>query len=163
MKRAAALSKIRRSLRGTCVGLLVMVPASAAIGSAPVSFTVAAGDVVMGEAIGRTDWSTRLATPSAEGQFEILVRKSAAPVQSPHCASQYLVIRMPASLDTDDSGRQAIRRKIDLYKRFVAEQAAGHPLHLRVFAGPYGHFLSGGALSLTGCNLFFAEPEPPGR
>ena len=52
----------------------------------------------------------RLATPSDEGQFEILVRKEAAPVVSSRCASEYLVVRMPATMAEDAAGQAAMAR-----------------------------------------------------
>jgi hypothetical protein len=133
-------------------------------GSDPTSIAldVPRQDVVMGDDIGRTDWSTRLAHPSAEGQFEILVRKSATDIRAPDCKSRYLVIRMPASVSigVDPATEAAVARKQAYYNELMAAYQKGEPLHAQVFAGPYGKRNSNGQLVLTECNLFFVAPTP---
>jgi hypothetical protein len=121
-------------------------------------------DVVMGDDIGRTDWSTRLAHPSDEGQFEVLVRKSATPIQAPDCKSDYLVIRMPASVSIgpNPATQAEVARKRQYYNQLLAAYEKGEKLHAEVFAGPYGKRNRDGALVLTQCNLFFVEPSPTG-
>lgn len=119
--------------------------------------------VLMGEDIVRGDRPARLATVSEEGQFEILVRKNAAPVLAPHCRSTFLVLRMPASIGEDEATRAAIARKRRVYDGFLEAYRAGQPLELDVFAGPYGRRLPDGQVELTDCNLFFVEPAASGR
>lgn len=121
-------------------------------------------DVVMGDDIGRTDWPTRLAHPSAEGQFEVLVRKSATDIQAPACRSAYLVIRMPASVSVgaDPAAGAAVARKIQYYDELLAAYNQGRPFRAEVFAGPYGKRSRQGKLVLSQCNLFFAAPKPRG-
>jgi len=119
--------------------------------------------VVMGDDIARTDWSTRLAHPSNEGQFEVLVRKSATQIQAPDCKSDYLLIRMPASVSigSDPATQAAVARKRQYFDQLLAAYDKGESLHAEVFAGPYGKRGPGGALLLTQCNLFFVEPASP--
>jgi hypothetical protein len=124
-----------------------------------IAVAVAARDVVLGDAIAKTEWPTRLATPSAEGQFEILVRKAAAPVRAPRCASSYLVVRMPATLDESSAGKAVLAAKLRQFEALKAAYAAGGTLRFRAFAGPYGARDRAGRLVLTGCNLFFVEPR----
>jgi hypothetical protein len=121
-------------------------------------------DVVMGADIGRTDRSARLAHPSDAGQFEVLVRKSATPIRAPDCKSDYLVIRMPASVSIgpNQATRADVMRKRKYYDRLLAAYEKGEPLHAEVFAGPYGRRNQYGAIVLTQCNLFFIEPSPTG-
>ena len=128
------------------------------------SFTVPSADVVAGEDMRGTGWPMRLATPSAEGQFEVLVKKAASPVLAPRCHSAFLVVRMPASIAIGDSTetRQAVARKQQAYAALMAARAASRPIRFDVFAGPYGH-KRGGTLELTGCNLFFVEPPAKDR
>ncbi len=117
----------------------------------------------MGDDIGRTDWSTRLAHPSDEGQFEVLVRKSATHIQAPDCKSDYLVVRMPASVSigANPATRAAVAQKREYYNQLLAAYDKGEPLHAEVFAGPYGKRNRDGTLVLTQCNLFFVEPASP--
>jgi hypothetical protein len=126
---------------------------------APRSAVVMAGDIA------NTDWPARLASPSDEGQFEVLVRKNAAPVQAPHCNSQYLVVRMPASVSigNDPATQAAVARKRQVYDRMLDAYTKGQSIHFDVFAGPYGKRLPNGEVALTGCNLFFQEPAAPHR
>ena len=144
---------------------LIHVAAPAVAGSDPTRtwLDVPRADVVMGDDIAHTDWSTRLAHPSDEGQFEILVRKSGTPILAPGCHSQYLVIRMPASvaLHPDRATEQAAARKHRFYSDLLANYESGKPLHVEVFAGPYGKREKNGRLVLSQCNLFFVEPSPP--
>jgi hypothetical protein len=116
--------------------------------------------VVMGDDIGRTDWSTRLAHPSNEGQFEVLVRKSATSIRAPACKSDYLVIRMPASVSIgpDPATQAEVARKRRYYAQLLSAYDQGEPLRAEVFAGPYGKRDPDGRLELTQCNLFFVEP-----
>jgi len=128
------------------------------------SFEAPSQAVLAGADIGRTEWPTRLATPSAEGQFEILVRRDAAPVLSPHCSSRYLVVRMPASLENGPAAQADVEQKRQQYDRILSDYSKGHPIHFDVFAGPYGKRLPDGRVELSGCNLFF-EPNtsPPAK
>ena len=129
-----------------------------------IAFNVPREAVVMGQDIARTDWPVRLAKPSGEGQFEVLVRKTAAPVVAPGCHSAYLVVRMPASVLTsshDLATQAAIRQKRSVFDRMLQDYDAGRPMRFDVFAGPYGHRGPNGKIVLTGCNLFFEEPTVP--
>ena len=123
------------------------------------SFEVSRDSVLMGRDIAQSEWPMRLASPSAEGQFEVLVLKSAAPVSSPDCRSRYLVVRMPASIEN----QSAVQLKIRQYERMSAAYNQGQPIRFDVFAGPYGKRLPDGQIRLTGCNLFFVEPQTGSR
>jgi hypothetical protein len=125
------------------------------------SFDAPSEAVLVGADIGRTEWPTRLATPSAEGQFEILLRKDAAPVLSPHCSSRYLVVRMPASLESGAEAQANVERKRQQYARILSDYSKGRPIHFDVFAGPYGKRLPNGRVELSGCNMFFEPNTPP--
>jgi hypothetical protein len=127
------------------------------------AFDVPREAVVMGDDIARTDWPTRLARPSKEGQFEVLVRKIATPIQAPDCKSQYLVVRMPASIAVgDDLAIQAAAgQKRSLFDHMKDAYANGQPMHFDVFAGPYGRRATNGKVVLSGCNLFFQDPATP--
>jgi len=116
--------------------------------------------VVMGDDIAATDWPKRLAHPSDEGQFEVLVEKQAAPFQASGCSSRYLVVRMPASVSVKDDPaiKAAIARKVGFYNQMLEAYGKGQPISFDVFAGPYGKRLPSGQIALTGCNLFFSEP-----
>ena len=129
------------------------------------SFDLSRADVVMGDDIARTKWPARLARPSKDGQFEVLVRRTATPVQAPGCNSPYLVIRMPASLGPGDALaiQTAVGQKRQQFDTMMAHYESGQPLHFDVFAGPYGHRATNGQIILTACNLFFQEPIPPPR
>jgi hypothetical protein len=87
--------------------------------------------VVMGPDIAATDWSMRLATPSAEDQFEVLVRKSATPFKAPGCNSRYLVVRMPASVSTepDPSIQNEVARKRRMFERMPDTYRHGGSIH----------------------------------
>ena len=124
-----------------------------------VVFEAARDAILMGPDIGRSEWPTRLATQSEEGQFEILVRKDTVPVLSPHCRSRYLVLRMPASLGDDLESRATLERKRQEYRRMQAAYAEGRPIRFEASAGPYGKRLEDGRVELSGCNLFLAEPS----
>ena len=124
-----------------------------------ISFEAPRAAVLMGSDISRSNWPMRLATPSEEGQFEVLVSKDAAPVSSPHCKSQYLIVRMPASVGKDPATRAAVARKRQEYARLLTAYNEGRPIRFEAFAGPYGKRLADGRIALSGCNLFFVEPK----
>ena len=154
---------IRRYLLSVAATLSVC-PAHASDDPTHIAFNVPREAVVMGQDIARTDWPTRLAKPSAEGQFEVLVRKTAAPVVAPGCNSAYLLVRMPASVLTsshDLATQAAIRQKRIVFDRMLQDYDARRPMRFDVFAGPYGHRAPDGQIVLTGCNLFFEEPTVP--
>jgi hypothetical protein len=71
----------------TTIGLALAVAMPVAAASAQASgkpaeasFEAPRNAVVMGEDIALTKWSTGLAKPSAEGQFEVLLRKDATTI-----------------------------------------------------------------------------------
>jgi hypothetical protein len=128
-----------------------------------ISFEVARSALLMSGDIAGSGWPTRLAAPSDEGQFEVLVRKDAAPLLAPHCQSQYLVVRMPATMAEDAAGQAALRRKRHLYADMLTAYNDGQPIHFDVFAGPYGKRSRNGKIELSGCNLFFVEPSATKR
>ena len=128
-----------------------------------VSFDAPRAAVRMAGDIAGAGWPSRLATPSDEGQFEVLVRKEAAPVVSSRCASDYLVVRMPATMAEDAAGQAAVARKRRQYENMLAAYTADRPIHFDTFAGPYGKRLPAGKLELSGCNLFFVEPSANNR
>jgi hypothetical protein len=150
-------------------GFSLVVPLLAGRGGAAQSgkdptetaFDAPRGAVVMGRDIAGTDWSPRLATPSAEGQFEVLVRKSATPFKAPGCGSRYLVVRMPASVSTepDPPVQTEVARKRRMFDRMLDAYQHGASIHFDVFAGPYGKRTPDGEVLLTGCNIFFKEPD----
>jgi hypothetical protein len=145
---------------------LATAPNGAALGSndpTRIGFDVARDAVVMGDDIARTEWPMRLARPSKEGQFEVLVRKTATPIEAPGCNSRYLVVRMPASVEFghDLAIQASIRQKRELFDRMMDAYANGRPMHFDVFAGPYGHRAANGQVILSGCNIFFEEPVAP--
>jgi len=127
-----------------------------------ITFDVPSIAIVMGEDMRHTEWPPRLATPSAEGRFEILLRKTAAPIKAPACHSQFLVVRMPASVSigNDAATRAAIKQKRAVFNRMMDDYKNDRPIHFDVFAGPYGRKTNGQVI-LTGCNLFFEEPVAP--
>jgi hypothetical protein len=153
---------VTRPLAALLPLLAAALPASAVPAGDPtrVSFTVPSADVVAGDDMAAAKWPTRLAVPSAQGQFEVLIRKTAAPVLAPHCHGQFLVVRMPASIAIGGSAAttQAVVRKRAAYDDLIATREAGRPIRFDVFAGPYGH-KHGNRLELAGCNLFFVEPS----
>lgn len=119
----------------------------------------------MGADIAATGWPPRLAMPSEEGQFEVLVSKDAAPFQAPGCIDRYLIVRMPGSIAIGDNpgAAAAVARKRQAYTRLLQAYREGQSIHFEVFAGAYGKRLTGGQVALTGCNLFFTEPGEQGR
>ncbi len=142
------------------IGVLASIPAADAAGTLDVTFSVSPSAIVMGPDIAGTDWPTRLATPSDEGQFEVLVAKGSVPVRSPACESRYLVIRMPASVAIGDNPAvaAAVMRKKALFGRMMELYNRRETLTLHVFPGPYAKRAPDGRIELTGCNLFFQEP-----
>lgn len=130
----------------------------------PTGFTleVPAEAVLMGAAMARAGHSLRLATPSEEGQFELLVRPDATPVLAPHCRGR-LILRMPGTIPRDAAGQAAVARKRAKHDRLLAAWQAGQRLRLDVFAGPYGRRRGDGRVELSGCNLFLIEPNSADR
>jgi hypothetical protein len=145
--------------------VLLSYAAQASDNPTHVTFDAPREAVVMGNDIARTGWPMRLAKPSKEGQFEVLVRKTAVPVQAPDCKSPYLVIRMPGSVGRGDdlAVQAAIGQKQDVFDRMLDAYTNGRLLHFDVFARPYGRRAANGQIILSGCNLFFEEPVSPHR
>jgi hypothetical protein len=148
----------------TMIGLALGIGALAAQASAEptaTSFEAPRDAVVMADDIAATGWPTRLAKPSAEGQFEVLLRKTATTIKAPACDSPFLVVRMPASVSIkpDPAVQEAVARKRQTYERMLDAYQHGKPMRFDVFAGPYGKRTPGGGIVLTGCNLFFTEPD----
>ena len=139
--------------------------ASAAKDPTETSFEAPREAVVMANDMAATGWSTRLATPSAEGQFEVLLRKTSTKIKAPECDSPFLVVRMPASVSVkpDPEVQQAVARKRQTYERMLDAYQRGMPIHFDVFADSYGKRAPDGDIVLTGCNLFFQEPGEVGH
>jgi len=96
---------------------------------------------------------------SAEGQFEIFVRKEAFGLPAPKCA-RYIIVRMPA---TDPSTRDAtdkLKRKRALFDAIERlKRSGGSALDVAIELNPYVHVVSRDPLrlQLTQCNVFFRQ------
>ena len=135
------------------------------VAAAEVSFVLPRSAVVMAQDIGATGWPTRLASPSDEGQFEVLILKASAPLRAPHCENRYLVVRMPASVAVGPNPvvEAGAKRKKHVFDTMLDRYRRGADISFDVFTGPYGKVASDGKLELSGCNLFFKEPVATGR
>jgi hypothetical protein len=156
--------RMRGELSDACALLTALALTMAAAharsggGQTAISFEAPRTAIRMAGDFAGSGWPGRLATPSEEGQFEVLVSKDAVPVLSPRCQSKYLVVRMPATMDEDAAGKAALERKRRLYADMLAAYNDGRPTHFDVFGGPYGKRLPDGKIEISGCNLFFSEP-----
>jgi hypothetical protein len=146
-------------MRLTALALIVATAHARPGGSkTTISFEAPRTAIRMAGDFAGSGWSDRLATPSEEGQFEVLVSRDAVPVLSPRCHGKYLDVRMPATMAEDATGRASLERKRRLYSNMLAAYNDGRPIHFEVFAGPYGKRLPDGKIEISGCNLFFSEP-----
>ncbi|WP_419728729.1 hypothetical protein [Lichenicola sp.] len=134
-----------------------------------VDITVSAADLLVDGRITTTAWPRKvLRAPDEDGQFEVLVRRSAVPdIDARACRSSWLLVRMPAIAPPLDSGYQpkprgpANQRRLDNaiaeYAKLKADTASGQPSTLRVNGGGDASTTVHG-LKLPGCNLFFSSP-----
>lgn len=149
------------------MAICMVFPAQATPASLQIS--VPAASLLVGDRIPASAWPSRvIRTPDEDGQFEVLVRKTAAVgVNAAACRSPWLLVRMPAVLPPVDAAYHPTardptnQRKLDEaraeYARLQEATAAGLPATIRVDGGPYATKTRPG-LRLSGCNLFFAKP-----
>jgi len=129
--------------------------------AAGISLTVPAEAVLIGhEQLAAAKWPRKLIEePSEEGQFEVLILRSAQSViEAPSCRQKYLLLRMPAASSTDP----AFARNVESRKRTFAElmnlSRQHHSMTFQLVPRSYGKTDSNGKLQLTGCNVWFAKP-----
>lgn len=134
--------------------------ASASTQGAPrLGFFAAAGDVLIGDALAAHGWKDKIASPNEYGQYEVLVRKGAAPRSAPACRRGWLILRMPAALDGDAPALKvglALRRAA--YAATLAAVRGGKRAPFDVTPDSYYRRTPDGGIALTGCNLFLLMP-----
>ena len=140
-------------------------PAHAA--PAGLQITVPAADLLVGDRITTAAWPDHvIRTPDEDGQFEVLVRKTAvSKVDAAACRSSWLLVRMPAVLPPVDADYHpqprdpTNQRKLDAaraeYAALQADVTAGRPATFQVDGAGYASKTRHG-LKLSGCNLFFS-------
>jgi hypothetical protein len=149
--------------------LATCVPAPARTAPASTQITVPAADLLVGNRITAASWPGHvIRTPDEDGQFEVLVRKTAVPgIDAPACRSPWLLVRMPAVLPPVDADyhpkprNPANQHRLDAarteYAALAADASAGRPATVHVNGADYATG-TGHGLKLSGCNLFFTAP-----
>ena len=159
MKAIYGVSILCMSIGLFCAGSICAAQAKASNSAATV--TVPADAVRIGrEQIRSAKWPRALLMePSDEGQFEILVSKSALPdIQAPSCRQDFLLVRMPGVRYSDPAFAAKVKARKDAYARLADLSRANSPIPLHLEASGYGKVDLQGKLQLTGCNLWFTEP-----
>ena len=126
-----------------------------------VSLTVPAEAVLIGhEQLAAVKWPRKLLEePSEEGQFEVLIRKSAqSVVEAPSCRQPYLLVRMPGVRSTDPGFARHVEVRKQVFASLLNLSQQHRPLAFRLVSEGYGKTNSNGKLQLTGCNVWFAKP-----
>jgi hypothetical protein len=145
-----------------CVALftVVLLPCSAQQETAGVSLIVPAEAVLVGHELEAAKWPRKLLEePSAEGQFEVLIRKSAQSIiEAPACRRPYLLARMPGVPSTDPAFARNVEARKQIFDELINLSKQHHSMTFRLVAGGYGRIDSHGKLQLTGCNVWFAKP-----
>lgn len=139
--------------------------------SAPASIriSVPSADLLVGDRITEASWPGHvIRTPDEDGQFEVLVRKTAVPgIDATACRSPWLLVRMPAVLPPVDADyhpkpRDPVNQhRLDAakaeYAALAADASAGRSATFQVNGAGYAT-RTGHGLKLSGCNLFFTPP-----
>lgn len=93
------------------------------------------------------------------GQFEILLKKSEFPINSPNCKSS-LKLRMPWTNSGITNSNLFIEEKYEIYTHIQKIMKSSKPSYIDVYIelNPYVE-IKEGKFSLTQCNIFFRQSK----